>query len=439
MNNTSGLFKLLFLLSVTHWGCAAYVLDDAQGNLRQSFASGNFEQTATLITKLESKDVYKGKDEVLLDLEQGSIQHFSGNYSASNRYLEHAELTIEDLYTKSISRAIKSFLVNDNTLAYDGEDYEDVYLNIFKALNYMQLSDLEGALVESRRVSYKLGQLNTKYNGLIDALSKADTTSTGSDKWKTGATNVQNSTMAHYLSTILYAKTGKLDDARISYNNLVKAYSDQAQVYDAQTPSPRELAQLTDPNAYNVMITVFSGRSPQKKQNDVRFYFAEIDTYLKFSLPNLELYNSQISRIKISVDGQNPSEIRLVENMDLVAKEVYKVKEPVIYARTLVRATLKAIASKKTSQRISKENETLGQVFNLLGKVAQEATEKADLRSWQTMPGKVHATVLNLSPGTHTIDIQYLSRSGNIVHQNQQTIEVQAANSLDLVESIYWN
>ena len=434
-----GLFKLLMILSIALSGCAAYVLDDAQGNLRESFASGDFEQTASMMSNLEAKEIYKGKDQVLLNLEQGSIQHFAGNYSLSNSYLEDAEFTIEDLYTKSISRALKSFLVNDNTLAYDGEDYEDIYLNIFKALNYIHMDDLEGALVETRRVSYKLDQLNTKYNGLIDALSEADTTSTDPGKWKTGDTNIQNSAMANYLSTVLYAKTGKRDDARISYNNLVKSYADQASLYGNKMPSPRELAQLTDPNAYNVMVTVFSGRSPKKEQNDLRFYFAEIDTYLKFSLPELELYNSQVERVRISVDGRPSSEIRLVENMDLVAQDVYKVKEPIIYARTLVRATLKAIASNKTSQRIGEENETLGQVFNLLGKVAQETTEKADLRSWQTMPGKVHATVLNLSPGEHTIDIQYLSRSGTIIHSNLQTLQVTAGSKLDLVESIYWN
>lgn len=439
MTKIKGPFQLLSIAVIILLGCAAYVLDDAQGNLRQSFASGDFKQTASLMSNLEAQDVYKGKDAVLLNLEQGSIQHFAGNYKASNQYLEQAEYTMEDLFTKSISRAIKSFVVNDNTLEYDGEDYEDVYLNIFKALNYMHLDDLEGALVETRRVSFKLSQLNTKYSGLVEALSEADTTSSDPNKWKTGNTNVQNSAFAHYLSTVLYAKTGKPDDARISLSNLFTSYSDQASLYSGNPPSRKELSDLQNPNAYNTLVTVFSGRSPEKEQNDLRFYFAEIDTYLKYSLPELHLYNSQVDRIQISVDGAPASEVHLIENMDLVAKEVYKVKEPIIYARTIVRATLKAIASNSTSNRIAKENETLGQVFNLLGKVAQEATEKADVRGWQTMPGKVHATTLKLPPGEHILDIQYLSRSGAMVHSARDTVQTFEGNQLDLVESIYWN
>lgn len=413
------------------------MLDSAQEEVRTTFISGDFEQSAKKMQELAANNVYDSKDKVLLYLEQGSVNHFAGNYEASNQFFENAEFTIDDLFTKSITRAIQSFIVNDNSLAYDGEDYEDVYLNVFKTLNYIHLNDLEGALVESRRVSYKLGQLNLKYNDLVSALSKADTTQTDPDKWKTGETNVQNSALGHYLATILYAKTGKSDDARISYNNLVKAYSDQPSVYGNNTPDPRALFQLTEPNSYNVIIKAFSGRSPVKRQNDTRFYFKSTDTYLKFSLPELELYPSQISHVKIKVDNGTPGTISLLEHMDLVAREVYRVKEPIIYARTIVRASLKAYASKRASKKISKENETLGSVFNLLGKVAQETTEKADLRGWQTMPGKVHGTVLNLSPGSHTIEIQYYSKSDVLLFSEVKTIEISPQKSLHLIESIY--
>lgn len=206
-----------------------------------------------------------------MNLEMGSANHFAGNYRESNQYFENAEYEIEDLYTKSISRAIKSFLVNDNILAYDGEDYEDVYLNAFKTLNYIHLGDLEAALVESRRISYKLGQLNIKYNDIVSALSEADTSKVDEGKWHSGETNIQNSAMGHYLSTILYAKTGKLDDARISYNNLIKSYGDQPSLARDNTPTSDELETLMNPNSYNVLVKVFSGRSPTKNKTTFDF------------------------------------------------------------------------------------------------------------------------------------------------------------------------
>ena len=129
----------------------------------------------------------------------------------------------------------------------------------------------------------------------------------------------------------------------------------------------------------------------------------------------------------------------MIEHLDLVAREVYKVKEPIIYARTIVRASLKAAATNKASNEIKEQNELLGRSVKLLGKVAQEATEKADLRSWQTMPGKSYGTVLKLPEGTHTIELEYYETSGKLLFTDTQEIKVGTEKDLTLVESIYWN
>lgn len=415
------------------------MLDNAQLDLRNSFATGDYNNTAQLIDDFRANEVYKSKDEVLLYLEQGTINHFAGNYSQSSSYFSTAEDRIDDLFTKSISRALQSFIVNDNSLAYDGEDYEDIYINVFKSLNYIHLNELESALVEARRVSYKLEQLNTKYHGLVEALSKADTTSTDQDKWKTGKSNIQNSSLGHYLSAVLFAKTNKPDDARIEQENLLKAYQDQKTVYNFQTPSREELDIITQPENYNVLVNIFSGRAPSKAQNDFRLYLEESDTYLKLSVPTLQIYQSQVRSVEIVVNGENSFYIPLIEEMDLVAKEVYKVKEPIIYARAMVRTFLKAVAANKVKKEAAKKDETLGMLMNAFGKIAQETTEKADLRSWQTMPGKAYASVLQLPPGEHSVNINYYNRAGFLLHTETKTLNLSGNENLTLIESIYWN
>lgn len=431
----TGSFLILLLLG----GCAAYQLDNAQNELRSSFASGDYQSTVQLVENLDQQNVYKSKDQVLLYLEHGLVNHFAGNYENSSQYFTRAEDEIDALFTKSVSRAIQSFVVNDNTLAYDGEDYEDIYLNVFKGLNYIHMNELESALVEVRRVTYKLERLDEKYHGLVEALSKADTTSTGEDKWKTGETNVQNSALGRYLSTILYAKTNKPDDARIELSNLMRAYQEQPSVYDFDKPSREELERLTRPESYNVLIKAFAGRAPIKEQNDIRFYDSDSDTYIKFSMPTLKTYNSRVRRITVEVDDQSPVELHLIEEMGQVAKEVYKVKEPIIYARALVRAVLKAGVAEGIKNRAKKESEFLGAAANIMGKIAQEASEKADLRSWQTMPGKSYSTVLNLAPGTHQVKVKFYDASGNMLNNYAQEVTIAENTSLELVESIYWN
>ncbi|MEX0719398.1 MAG: hypothetical protein WD059_01940 [Balneolaceae bacterium] len=429
-------FTALLLLCCS---CGAYVLDTAQTDLRTSFASGDYNSTAQLIESFQEKEVYKSKDDVLLYLEQGTVNHFAGNYQESSNYFTTAEDRIDDLFTKSVSRAVRSFVVNDNTLAYDGEDYEDIYINVFKSLNYVHQNELQSALVEARRVSYKLDRLNIKYNGLIESLSKADSTNTDNDKWKAGKSNFQNSALANYLSTILFAKTNKPDDARIEYTNLLKAFQGQPSIYTFQTPDKDDLKHLTRSETYNVLINAFSGRAPVKNQNDIRFYHEESDTYLKFSLPTLEIYKSQVRSIEMVVNDTDVYSIPLIEEMDIVAQEVYKVKEPIIYARTMVRTVMKAVASNKLKNAAKKENETLGLFVNALGKIAQETTEKADLRSWQTMPGKAYANVILLPPGEHNININYYNSVGTLLYTDRQTLPLTGNENLKLIESIYWN
>lgn len=435
MKQLSGVILFVFLLS----GCAAYKLDTAQNELRSSFATGDYSSTVELIETLERDEIYKNKDQVLLYLEHGLVNHFAGNYQNSSHYFTQAENEIDDLFTKSVSRAIRSFVVNDNSLAYDGEDYEDIYLNIFKGLNYIHLNELESALVETRRVTYKLGQLDQKYNGLVEALSEADSSNTAENKWTTGETNVQNSALGRYLSTILYAKTNKPDDARIEFENLKKAYQEQPSVYDFSSPSAEDLETITNPDSYNVLIQAFAGRAPIKQNNDVRFYDQNSDTYIKFSVPTLHTYTSRVNSVRVSVNDEPSETVFLIEEMGQVAKEVYKVKEPIIYARALVRAALKAGVAAGIKKRAKKESDALGMAANLMGKLAQEVSEKADLRSWQTMPGKAYSTVLDLPPGTHQVEVQYYDASGRIIEQKLQEVTIGEDASLELVESIYWN
>lgn len=431
MVRASGFIAILLLCS----SCAPYMLDNAQTDLRHSFAAGDYQHTAQLIETFQKDNIYKTKDEVLLYLEQGTVNHFAGNYQQSSLYFTTAEDRIDDLFTKSVSRAVKSFMVNDNSLAYDGEDYEDIYINLFKSLNYIHLNDLEGALVEARRVSYKLERLDIKYDGLIEALSEADTTSTDNEKWKAGKSNIQNSTLARYLSAVLFSKTNKPDDARIEYQNLLKAYQEQP----LEAPDTEELHLITQPRDYNVLVNVFSGRAPVKHQNDLRLYLDESDTYLKFSLPSLETYPTRVSFVEVIVNDRDEYFIPLIEEMDVVAKEVYKVKEPIIYARAMVRAILKAMASNKITNVAAEQDDTLGSLVNVFTKIAQEATEKADLRSWQTMPGKAYASVLKLPPGQHNININYYSSTGSLLHSENQLLDIRENDNLKLVESIYWN
>ncbi len=419
-------------------GCASYKLNSAQRSIRKSFASGNLENTRELIAKFGDKNIYKTKDEVLYKLETGTIYHFSGEYDSSFVVLHDAENEMNRLFTKSITRGLSSILLNDNQLAYDGEDYESIYINVFNSLNFIHQNNLEDALVEARRVAYKLQNLNVRYKGLINALSKADTT--GKVEWKTGTSNVQNSALGHFLSGVLYSKSGKTDDARIEYEQMLKAFQDQPGYFSPEGIDLNAMQRMTNPDDFNLMLVTFTGRSPVKYQVVSRFFLSKESFYIKISLPVLQTIPSMVKSVYATIDDSVSVPLYLIENMDVVAQEVYKVKKPIIYGRAFLRSFLKAIGTHVAEKSARKKGKkTLGTIIDILGIIASETTENADLRGWQTMPGQAYVNLYKLPAGKHIIRIDYIGYSDRILYSDYKTIVIDSVHQLKLSESLFWN
>lgn len=424
-------------------GCHSYLLDDAQFDLRDSFTAADYEYSEELLKRFREKDIYRSKDQVLYNLESGIIYHFANKYDSSSFYLTKAENEIDQNYTKSLSRGVGSFLTNDNKLVYDGEPYEDVYLNAFKALNFIHLQDWEAALVETRRMTYKMTQLDIKIKGLASAFAKSDS----SDKtdWDPGDLNIQNSAFGHYLSTILYAKAGDTDDARIEKEKLDIAIKEQSTLSSHKYFKKSDFSGLQKPDTYNVLLAGFTGRAPYKIQEDARVFFDDYDEdednefYLKFSFPVLETHHSEINYVRAVVNDSLTTTLDLIEQMDLVSAEVYKAKQPIIYSRALIRASTKAVGTKLISGVAREKNEFLGDLFQFLGFIAQEATEKADLRSWQTMPGQAWMKTIKLPEGVNIVRLEYIGRNGRVRYFDEFEVTITPDTELELVESIYAN
>jgi hypothetical protein len=48
----------------------------------------------------------------------------------------------------------------------------------------------------------------------------------------------------------------------------------------------------------------------------------------------------------------------------------------------------------------------------VVGNVYAEVSEQADLRSWQTLPDKILIGQALVPPGKHTLQVEFLSRTG---------------------------
>ncbi|GHT89631.1 hypothetical protein FACS1894137_19030 [Spirochaetia bacterium] len=82
------------------------------------------------------KPIYKENNQISMYLDKGLLEHYAGNYAASAADLKSAEAAIEDAYTKSVSQDVVSYIANDTTKDYAGEDYEFELQNAYKTPVY---------------------------------------------------------------------------------------------------------------------------------------------------------------------------------------------------------------------------------------------------------------------------------------------------------------
>ena len=105
-----------------------------------------------------------------------------------------------------------------------------------------------------------------------------------------------------------------------------------------------------------------------------------------------------------------------MENVDSLAMDALAKQKPVILARAIARAVIKTKAGKE----IDKRNDALGLVVNL----ANAITDRADTRSWSTLPNRICLARLPLAAGRHQVEVELLDRVDNVVAKKDYDLTI---------------
>jgi hypothetical protein len=421
------------------------------------------------------KPVYPEKNLILYYLDKGIVEHYAGKYDESAADLEEAERLIEEAYTKSISAEVASFIANDNTKDYAGEDYEDIYTNVFSALNYYHNGDIEGAGIEIRQMTEKFVRLEDKYaaeeNKAKEALENA-TAELPPGK----PVQVSDSALGRYLSAIIYRSLGQVDSARIDIEAIGTAYAKSPNVYSNSVPAwiQDELSVPVDRARLNILA--FAGLSPVKEEEIVGrpilsipsipsipipplldgFRYATYPpSYVKklakegytfdtgndsvgllLHLPSLSPRPSIIDRIEADIGGTKVT-LDLLEDMGAVMAETFNARLKSIQTKTYIRTLLKALALEAAAVAAEAKKQPVKaiELAAMGGMAAFDKTEAADTRSSRYFPGKAYVGGLTLNPGTYNVTINYYSGSRLVYSVEKPGVQV-AAGKLNLVEAV---
>ncbi|MDE0466057.1 MAG: hypothetical protein OYL97_03305 [Candidatus Poribacteria bacterium] len=417
---------LPFLLIISLiMGCSRYNMQE----LRTTLEQGNYEGAFAYIDKNTPED-----PKLPFLFERGLVAHYANRFSESGAAFANAETIAEDLYTKSLLKEGASLFLNDQTRPYAGTQYERLLAHYYRALNYVYLNQLEGALVECRRAT-----------ALINYFKDED------EKY-----DFFGAAFLAHLSAMLFEASGEWNSAYISYRQAAEYYQNAVEKTGVQIPVDighsivrlarrlgfadefeRYRAQYGEPPTHpsgtgELILFYESGYIPQKGEEALMFPILKTDKpsdepekfvptllgragkvyddtalqyVLRVAMPTIAPNPPHLVGVEVKV-GQEQTSSVLVAHIEKIAIETFAAQRTTILFRTVLRALLKYLATSE----VQKENKILGIAANL----AAVVTERADTRAWETLPNQIFMVRMLLPAGTYTLNLSFLDANGRV-------------------------
>ncbi|MDH3251818.1 MAG: hypothetical protein OEM41_03445 [Ignavibacteria bacterium] len=366
----------------------------------------------------KNHDAYGDKSTVLYNLDMGLLLHYQGAADSSNAYFFAAEQKMQDLYTKSISLAALSTILNDNLLPYEGEDFEKVLVNMFLALNYAGKGEADDALVEARKVDVKLREFSRQYEE--------------KNTYKEDA-------FIRYVAGVLYESRGEINDAFISYRKAYEIYQTYAVSYGTRAPSfllddivrtatlmsfndeadhYRSLGGRTfdraDRSLGSIVVLTYVGKGPIKQEVRPTVSVPDDKGILhtfQIALPKFVSRHTESRSYDVTVRGTDTTyraTTEVAENVTAIAAKTLDDRLGLIYLKSGGRALLKFLAAEKAKSEIGKNGKNEG--GNVLASIAIDIavglTEQADVRTWRTLPAEFQLSRVWVPPGEYAVRIE---------------------------------
>lgn len=361
------------------------------------------------------------RDAVLIRLEQGALLRAAGQPAASNQAFSIADSMISQYDAEpdvKVSQEAIAVGVNQTAVDYRGYAYDKIVMDTYKALNDLELGDLDSTRVQLNRAYARQQQAVQKYQQQIAAnqqvqqqnsdqydVSQAenDPQFQASMQQQYSDLNVKNlSAYADYVNPFteylrgVYLMAAGVDSSDlegaatalrktaglISGNDYVKEDAVLADNVASGKPIP--------PTTYVIFET---GLAPERHQVAINFpifhgggrrRYGQVD-YITAAFPVLFYRPCDCDAATIQT-GDGSYSTQIVCDMDSVVSQEFKNELPLVITRTLISTAIKAAAEFAADQEQQSNNNTASALLNFAVKAAVVATNEADLRTWKSLP-----------------------------------------------------
>lgn len=414
--------SLVLVLGVSIQSCASY--GSHATTMRDGLLTGRPELSLAIA---EEKD--KDMDDVVSSLDKGMLRRINKDFTGSNEIFEVAKQEIEKLYGISLTENLAAVSINETLRGYEGDRYEQLLLHAYMAMNYIQLGQLDSARVEMLQANVKMMEWGDEPDE--DAFLR-------------------------YLEGIIYENLGEDDSALISYRKAYTVYKDKAgeqypvmperikkdllrmlawqglwdeyKTYKKEMNMP-DFKPVQDSNKYGELVVILNnGLAPIRNEKALYIFSQEVQQNLRVAFPAYDQPKQKLYLAQVNIDGKQ-FPLETVEDIDTLARYSLEQDMPGIMARAIARAVVKYNSQKTASDKSS--------IAGLLMTVTNLATERADTRSWTTLPLEIQLQRVLLPVGEHTIQIQFLNAAGMVVDVIEEAVSIKPKRQSFVIK--HWN
>lgn len=394
LTNLVGLFLVMPLL-----GCATY--QSKVQPAREALVRHDFEKALAGLKPLADKE---NDDQLAYLMDYGVALQVAGQLKESNNVLLKADRLAEQVDYQSISRIAGSLALNEEMVQYKGDTFEKIFINAYLAMNFLEMGQLDDALVEARRINekYLKYRADEKQAFELNSFSK-------------------------YLSAVIWEASRSYDDAYIAYAEAYKIDPSISTIHedlirsaklarrmDSYKEWKKKFPEVVEPNSWydknqgELVIIYQQGWGPRKtggKNNGQ-------------SLPTLVPVNSQTQKVRLYLSSNSdPYLSREVYDVQSAAIKTLEEDYGILFAKRVAGIATKAVLS----DQIRQQNQALGD----LAYIAMLVADRADVRQWSFLPQTIQIIRVPLRAGSYRFRLEGVDHGSTSTGEGLDTRDVE--------------
>ena len=313
------------------------------------------------------------KNSLLYHLEKASLLKKDGRLKEATQEFDKASEEVDFRLTESISQNIATWTLMAGSDAYQGTPLEILNLQNQEALSYIKRGRYKSARVSVKKHITRLDEIQQGYS----------------------KNSLPIDPFGHYLAGLVFEANQDIDSARIEYQKSLDYYHDQ----NIRPPYQIEesLQQLSGASKSKKSIVVICERGDigflREKNLNLSNRGIRIDLPIPRYVPSTNNYPPK----PVVINGKSQS-FELIQNLDQSMYAYHRQQEGKHSAKLTARLATKGALVYKFTEK----NQELGVLAQRLLNVG---TEKADTRSWQSLPASYYAVRVWLPTENKTVEI----------------------------------